>query len=515
MFNDYHVISQTSGGGKIFPTECPTESKMSAQEEMLEYALYDLSTFVQPVVVPTLSLAFNPSPLVVKQNDTGDQLTVTVTNTSSTTAIESSATLTFNLPQLMTVTAMTDSTGGWICTTSTVTCTRNTSLAASTSDSVTLTLSIAAYPAGGLSSYTGQIVATVSSVTFSSNVSATDNVIYQEVPAINWATPAPIVYGTALGAAQLDATSPQAGVFVYSPAAGTVLNVGQQTLTATFMPTDTVDYTTGTATVTLNVLTVTPTITLTASANPILATYGVSFTASLPSYAGAQTGTMTFFDGAAQIGSATISGGSATFTTTSLAAGPHTITAAYSGDSNYGSGTSNAMTENVEDFSLAFTGGGAGAASASPGGEAVYSLTVTPVDGNTLPAAVTLVASAVPLGMTATFSPSTVATGAGATNVTLTLTLPKSGAMEAPRGPFETGALPVALGLMLLPFARRLRKGRAQLLRMIVLLAAGAALAMGLTSCGGAKLSSQSFNFTVTAQSGALSHSVTPQLTVQ
>ena len=46
---------------------------MSAQEEMLEYALFDLSTFVQPVVVPTLNVTFNPSPLIVKAGDAADQ----------------------------------------------------------------------------------------------------------------------------------------------------------------------------------------------------------------------------------------------------------------------------------------------------------------------------------------------------------------------------------------------------------------------------------------------------------
>jgi len=48
-----------------------------------------------------------------------------------------------------------------------------------------------------------------------------------------------------------------------------------------------------------------------------------------------------------------------------------------------------------------------------------------------------------------------------------------------------------------------------------VLAVMGAALAAGFTGCGGAKLSSQNFSFTVTAASGSLSHSVAPQLTVQ
>ena len=238
MFNDYHVFDLRDAGS-TFPSECPAPAThvMSAQEKMLEYALFDLSTFVQPVVVPTLSIAFNPAPLVVKSGDAADPLTVSVTNTSSTTQIDSSAILTFTLPQQITVTAMSDSTGGWNCTVATLTCTRNSSLGAGFTDSVMLTLGVGSYTT--LPSYTGQLQATVSSVTFSTNVTAADNVIYQQVPQITWATPTPIVYGMPLSATQLDASSAVAGSFTYSPAAGAVLTVGQQTLTATFTPTDT------------------------------------------------------------------------------------------------------------------------------------------------------------------------------------------------------------------------------------------------------------------------------------
>ena len=52
------------------------------------------------------------------------------------------------------------------------------------------------------------------------------------------------------------------GTFVYTPAAGTVLNAGAgQTLSVTFTPTDTANYTPATATVPITVLKATPTIT--------------------------------------------------------------------------------------------------------------------------------------------------------------------------------------------------------------------------------------------------------------
>ena len=59
---------------------------------------------------------------------------------------------------------------------------------------------------------------------------------------VTWNTPAPIVYGTPLGPAQLNATANTPGVFVYDPPAGTVLDVGSHTLTVTFTPADSVDY---------------------------------------------------------------------------------------------------------------------------------------------------------------------------------------------------------------------------------------------------------------------------------
>jgi Bacterial Ig-like domain (group 3)/MBG domain (YGX type) len=64
---------------------------------------------------------------------------------------------------------------------------------------------------------------------------------------ISWIPASPITYGTPLGAAQLDAMDSVPGNFAYNPPAGTTLAAGLQTLSATFSPTDTTDYTTATA----------------------------------------------------------------------------------------------------------------------------------------------------------------------------------------------------------------------------------------------------------------------------
>ena len=75
--------------------------------------------------------------------------------------------------------------------------------------------------------------------------------VTQIVPAITWPAPAAIADGTALSSVQLNATSSVPGTFVYNPAAGTVLPVGETTLQVTFTPTDTTDYATATSTVQL------------------------------------------------------------------------------------------------------------------------------------------------------------------------------------------------------------------------------------------------------------------------
>ncbi len=60
------------------------------------------------------------------------------------------------------------------------------------------------------------------------------------------------------------------------------------------------------------------------------------------------TGSVTFLDGTTSIGSMNLASGKATLTTTKLALGSHSITASYSGDSNFAAATSTAQTVVVE-----------------------------------------------------------------------------------------------------------------------------------------------------------------------
>jgi hypothetical protein len=125
---------------------------------------------------------------------------------------------------------------------------------------------------------------TANYTTASANISI--NVINTTLvtPTITWSNPTNIVYGTALSSTQLDAIAldPMSGltvpgIFVYTPSSGTRLNVGlNQTLTAYFTPTDTANYTTVSANVSINVINttlVTPTITW---SNPTNIVYGTA-----------------------------------------------------------------------------------------------------------------------------------------------------------------------------------------------------------------------------------------------
>jgi hypothetical protein len=98
-------------------------------------------------------------------------------------------------------------------------------------------------------------------------VTVTDNVghtttktcsytVAKGTPLIAW-NPASLLFGGTLGAAQLNAKATLngasvAGTFSYTPSAGTVVQPGQ-TVTVTFTPADTADYTAATKTVSMNV----------------------------------------------------------------------------------------------------------------------------------------------------------------------------------------------------------------------------------------------------------------------
>jgi hypothetical protein len=178
--------------------------------------------------------------------------------------------------------------------------------------------------------------------------------------------------------------SPATGSF--SPATCTLSAAG--TCTTTYTPTGTLaagtyandigasfaavgSYAAASGTTTLTVTQVTPSVSLVSSANPVLMQNAVTFTSTVSSSASAPTGTVSFIDGTVPLGSATLSNGTATFTTSALTVGTHSITAIYSGDTNFITVTSAAVSEQVEDFTLSLTTtGGTTSPTVAPGGTA-------------------------------------------------------------------------------------------------------------------------------------------------
>ena len=88
---------------------------------------------------------------------------------------------------------------------------------------------------------------------YNSATATTTLTVNKATPIITWPSPSAVPAGTVLGSAILNASASVPGNITYSPAAGTVLTQGTTTLTANFAPTDSADYTTASATVSLTV----------------------------------------------------------------------------------------------------------------------------------------------------------------------------------------------------------------------------------------------------------------------
>jgi C1A family cysteine protease len=135
----------------------------------------------------------------------------------------------------------------------------------------------------------------------------------KQAPAITWNNPTAMTYGTKLSDTQLDATASVAGKFVYTPAAGTVLSVGTQTLTATFTPTDSTNYSTVSKSVSITVNKATPTITWN---NPMAITYGTKLSRTQLDATASVSGTFIYTPAAGTVLSADTQTLTVTFTPT-------------------------------------------------------------------------------------------------------------------------------------------------------------------------------------------------------
>jgi hypothetical protein len=165
----------------------------------------------------------------------------------------------------------------------------------------------------------------------------------------------------------------------------------------------------------------------------------------------------------------------------------------------------------------------------TPGSSAVFAITVTPLSpATTFPAAVNLLASGLPAGATYSFSPATAAEGAGTTAVTLTVQLPQTMSDKKPPGSIggklTSRMAPLALGLLMLPFAGKLRNAGERLGRAastLLPLAAATTVMTGLGGCGstynivGPTQQTQTYTVAVIGTTATLSESTTITLMVE
>jgi hypothetical protein len=163
--------------------------------------------------------------------------------------------------------------------------------------------------------------------------------------------------------------------------------------------------------------------TLASSANPAAASQSITFTATVSAnvrgVTAVPTGTVTFLNGATSLGSVPLTSGVATFNLSTLAVGTYSITAQYSGDSNFHSRTSTALSQVVNlatDSTLL-----ASSLNPAPVGQSVtFTATITSTSGGTTATPTgtvtfsdgsTLLGSTPLTGGVATYSTSSLASG--------------------------------------------------------------------------------------------------------
>jgi sugar lactone lactonase YvrE len=257
----------------------------------------------------------------------------------------------------------------------------------------------------------------------------------------------------------------------------------------------------------------------TSSAAPILGTSDTLTATVSSTTSGTPTGTVNFYDGTTLLNTtpAPLSGGVATLTLTTLPVGANSLTAVYSGNIDFIASTSAAVSATVlpPQFTI----------SASPSAQTVlplhsvdFTITLTPAN-STFVYPVTLSVSGLPAGVTASFSPASVAAGASTTAVTLTLSAGGSARLERNLRFWGGGGAALAL-LLPLFFTRRTRStarhwsSRSGFWMAVFLLA----LASTLAGCGDGGFfshKSQSSTVTVTAVSGPITQTTNVTLTVQ
>jgi hypothetical protein len=248
----------------------------------------------------------------------------------------------------------------------------------------------------------------------------------------------------------------------------------------------------------------------------------VTFDATVTATIGTPSGTVIFYDGSTVLCPAvTLSGGAATCQTNAaanpLSVGSHSITASYSGDTNFlplADNVSPVFTETVADFAISTV---SGPVTIMPGRVAQFSFTIAPVSPSTvLPSAITLAPSTstvagLPRGYTFSLLPSaTVASCTSSCSTTITLVVQSVYAASA-QWPASNQPLhwaPISLCMMIFPWA--VSKNRRRSLARLLLLAVVILISISMSGCGTNNgyfgQAQNTYAVSITGTSGTLSH---------
>jgi len=348
--------------------------------------------------------------------------------------------------------------------------------------SASLAQGAAAVPLSTLTAGTHTLSATYAGDGLHGSTTATATIVVLPAPVtataadvtISYGAPLPTLTGSVSGVLPRDQGNVSA---VFRAGAQPMAPAGSYPITATLSGPASANYTLSSSR-NSGTLTIVPAAT-TATLTPPSAAYAtlpLQLTARVGSTtSGTPTGMVQFLDAGNVIATAPLVNGSASAIELNPSSGSHTLSVAYSGDTNFQVSTSAKVIEAVNampDFTVGVTGNSQQTVIA--GSSATFNLTVGS-QGAPFTGAVTLSATGLPSGATASFSPPAVVPGASTAAVTMTVVTRATTALNTSTNP-ELGF--AATGVIILLAFRRKRT----FFRLLSVLAIAGLF--GLTGCG-------------------------------
>lgn len=251
------------------------------------------------------------------------------------------------------------------------------------------------------------------------------------------------------------------------------------------------------------------------AAGPVTDGASVTFTATAASATtGVRTGTVTFLNGQRSLGTVVLSQGVAILTTATLPPGSNSITASYSGDTNFMGSTSSAQTVSVNppDYSVSVN---TKSLTLTAGQSGVVAITIAPL-GYT--GTVKFNCAALPSYISCLFNPSDSLTVAGTTPITLQLNVQVASTiagLEEKKFVLFATTLPLSI-LGLLGVFRGTRRHRFLFVAVLMLGWTATGVMAGCATGQSAKLPAAGTQtiMLVTSGAGGLSHQIPLQITI-